>query len=230
MPAIIHAYARTNPQARFVQIGAHDGTQLDPLRDAILTTEWRGVMVEPLPFVFERLAERYARHPRISLENVAIGESDGSLPFHYIPEAEGLWRWYDALGSFRREVVLSHESFIPDVADRIRTVPVDCVTFDTLCARHDIDTIDLVQIDTEGYDARVLASIDLGRYRPSIVMFEHLHLPPDEKDAATARLVDSGYSLVEDAMDVIAIDDRARSTPAVATAFERATRAQDALR
>ena len=214
------------PDAGFVQVGAHDGTQLDPLREAILTTRWRGVMVEPLPFVFERLAERYGRHPRLALENVAIGEREGSLPFHYIPESDGLWRWYDALGSFRRDVVLSHESFIPDVADRIRTLEVDCITFDMLCARHGLDRVDLVQIDTEGYDARVLASIDLDRYQPSIVMFEHLHLSPEEKQEALARMVDAGYRIVEDAMDVVAIDDRSYAVPAVATVFDRATLVQ----
>jgi FkbM family methyltransferase len=222
---VVHELARALPAARFVQVGAHDGTQLDPLRQAILGSRWSGVMVEPVPYVFARLQRRYGGHPRLALENVAIAAVDGTLPFHHLRQAadgEDVWQWYDALGSFRRDVVLSHGMLVADIEDRIVTTEVPCVTFDTLCARHGIDRLDLVQIDTEGYDAEVLRLVDLARLRPAVVIYEHLHLAPGERDATRQLLADHGYRQVSDGMDTIGVDERGLGLGGVAAALATA--------
>lgn len=222
---VVFELARARPEARFVQVGAHDGTQLDPLRQAILGARWRGIMVEPVPYVFERLARRYGGHPRLVLENVAIAEVDGTRPFHHLRQAadgEDVWQWYDALGSFRRDVVLKHDGFVGDIAERLVTVELPCVTFTTLCERHGVERLDLVQIDTEGYDAEVLRLIDLPRYRPSVVIYEHLHLDPGERDGTRELMERHGYRQVSDGMDTICVDGAGLAHPGVARAFREA--------
>ena len=205
----IFAFARLYPEATFVQVGAHDGTQLDPLQDEILARSWRGVMVEPVPYVFERLHANYATNDRLILENVAIADFDGEQEFHHLRQAAGesddVWKWYDALGSFRRDVVLSHRELIPDIEDRIVTTVVPCLTFDSLCEKHGITHIDVIQTDTEGYDYEVLRNIDLGRYEPHLVMFENLHLDPETKAAALALLDTHGYEHISDGMDTLGV-------------------------
>lgn len=204
---IVCAYARLRPTATFVQVGAHDGTQLDPLREAILGSSWRGVMVEPVPYVFERLHARYRTNRRITLENVAVADVDGTKPFHFLPEVEDddVWRWYDALGSFRREVVLAHDEFVDDIADRLVTVDVPCVTFETLCARHGLRHVDVVQMDTEGYDRDVLELVDLDGLGVELVLFEHLHLRADDRAVCRRLLHAHGFEQVSDGMDTIAV-------------------------
>lgn len=222
---VVYELAQALPSARFVQVGAHDGTQLDPLRQAILGSRWSGVMVEPVPYVFARLERRYGAHPRLTLENVAIAEADGTREFHHLrqaAEAEEVWPWYDALGSFRRDVVLSHGELVADIEDRLVTVELPCVTFSTLCARNGIDRLDLVQIDTEGYDAEVLRLIDLPRLRPAVVIYEHLHLDPTDREMSRALMEGHGYRQVSDGMDTICVDDRALSFPGVRRAFAEA--------
>ena len=224
---VVFALSRALPDATFVQVGAHDGTQLDPLREAILGSRWTGVMVEPVPYVFDRLALRYGDHPRLALENVAIAEADGTEPFHLLRQAdhdeeEEVWRWYDALGSFRREVVMSHEHLIPDIAERIETIEVPCVTFDTLCTRNGLDHVDVVQIDTEGYDLQVLELIDVPRLRPCLVLYEHLHLDPASRGAAEDLMTGHGFRLLSDGMDTLAVDDRALGLPGVRAAVDGA--------
>ena len=219
---IVRAYAAAEPRACFVQVGAHDGTQLDPLRIPVLTTEWHGVLVEPVPYVFDRLEERFGGQARLRLVNAAIGPEDGYRPFHYLPESDDTWRWYDALGSFRRDVVVSHTGFVPDIEDRVRTMDVPCLTFDSLCRRNGITALDVVQIDTEGYDLDVLEQIDLDGLAPALVMFEHLHLDTGAKGRAAALLRDHGYSIVADGMDAVALAPRARSAPGVEAAFAAA--------
>lgn len=205
----VHLFGTAHPDAFFIQIGAHDGRALDPLRDQIRRRRWRGIMVEPVPYVFERLAERYSSHPRVSLELAAIADHEGTMPFYHLREArpdEEVWRWYDALGSFKREVVLGHRALIPDIDTRLVEAEVSTLTFTKLCERHGVSQIDLLQIDTEGYDYEILRSIDLKRWRPRLLLYEHCHLSEDDRASAREILDTSGYRCFEDGLDTAALD------------------------
>jgi FkbM family methyltransferase len=205
---VINEFARLEPNATFVQIGANDGAALDPLHDAIAIRNWRGVMVEPVPYVCDRLRANMSGNPRVAIENVAIDRTDGTRDFFHLAKAapgEEVWEFYHALGSFDRDVVLSHRDLVPDIEDRLVTTPVRCMTFDALCARHGYRSVDVVQIDTEGYDHVVLGLIDFDRYRPQIVMFEHLHLAPEVHQALRSRLASHGYTDIIDGMDTLAV-------------------------
>ena len=204
---VIAEFARLFPSAFFVQVGSNDGLKLDPLRPHILARQWSGIMIEPLPYVFQQLAGVYGDHPRITLENVAVADHDGAAELFYIPESEdpSLPNWYDALGTFRKDVLLKHTEFIPDIAGRIASTEVPCLTFDSICARNDVATIDLVQMDTEGYDFEVIKLIDLDRYRPKLLMFEHLHLAPADYEACLRRLRSHGYEDISDTMDTVCL-------------------------
>lgn len=226
---VIAEYARAHPTATFVQIGAHDGTQLDPLQDAIRTSGWTGVMVEPVPYVFDRLRANNVGNDRVSLANVAIADEDGTRDFHHLAQAEdgAVWKWYDALGSFRRDVVLSHRHLIPDIEDRLVTVPVPCRTFESLCREHGLEHVDVVQIDTEGYDREVLELIDLDRFGVGLVMFENLHLAADDHDACRRRLHDHGFETIADGMDTLALRRDAATQPRLARAWRAARKQPD---
>lgn len=205
---VLAAFAERQPAAVFVQVGAHDGTQLDPLRDEILRRRWTGVLVEPVPYVFARLQRNYAGVDRVRFENAAVADVDGEREFHFLRErtdGDDVWRWYDALGSFRREVLLSHTAQVPDIAERVTSAPMPCLTFDTLCAKHGLDHVDLVQIDTEGYDYEVVKLIDLDRLGVQVVMYENLHLDGATRGACERHLLDHGFELMSDGMDTLAV-------------------------
>src|SRR5260370_28265805 len=170
--AILAEFARTYPDALFIQVGAHDGVLFDPLRRHILERNWSGIMVEPVPFLFDRLRENYRGVPKLAFENVAISDSEGSREFYFLPPtAEGdLPTWHDALGSFLKDTLISgSKHWIPDIEDRVSTMEVPCVTFAGLCDRYGVGHIDLVQIDTEGYDYEIIKLIDLDRLQPKII-------------------------------------------------------------
>src|SRR5262245_52875544 len=77
---VVRAFAEQVPNVFFLQIGSNDGSQLDPLRFAIRRYRWRGIMVEPVPYVFARLKQNCGSLPGVILENVAVAERDGSMP------------------------------------------------------------------------------------------------------------------------------------------------------
>lgn len=210
---LLTAFADAYPAATFVEIGANDGDQHDPLRDLILGRAWTGVMVEPVPEVFDRLRGNYAHLDRVHLENVAIAERDGSMPFFHLaavqdPEREGLPRWYDGIGSFSREAVLGHREHIPDIDRRLVSREVPCLSFESLCRRHGIDQVDLLLIDTEGYDLELLRSIDLATHRPRLIGYEHFHLTAHDREIGRDYVQELGYETMEEGFDTWCLDPR----------------------
>jgi len=207
--AAVQLFGGSHPDAFFVQIGANDGYARDPLRIAIERRRWRGIMVEPVPYVFKRLHERYGTHPRITLEEAAIADQDGILPFYHLREAapeEEVWPWYHTLGSFKAEVVLAHERVVPNVEDRLVETEVASLTFASLCAKHGVDEVDVLMIDTEGYDYEILRSVDLTAWRPRLVVYEHYHLSSQDRAAGRHLLESNGYVTFEHGLDTAALD------------------------
>lgn len=204
---IIYEFARAHSNAFVIQIGSHDSSQLDPIRRYIETKGWRGVLVEPIPEVFERLKANYAHIEGLVFENAAIGPREGVTELHYVPQTdeEGLPPWYDALASFRKDVLLSHRRFIPDIEDRIRSMDVACMTFDSLCAKHGITRADFIQIDTEGYDYEIVKIIDLDRYQPALLQVEELHFDEPTRRLFLDRVSRSGYQAIGNGMDCLCL-------------------------
>jgi FkbM family methyltransferase len=210
-PRLIRVFAETHPDAFFIEIGSNDGVQHDYLRPFIVDRPWSGVMVEPVPYVFERLRRNYGSLERVELENAAIADRDGTLPFYHLREAapderEELPGWYDGIGSFSREVVASHVAHIPDVESRVVRAEVPAMTFESLCRKHRVSKLDLLLIDTEGYDFEIVKSIDLSARHPRLLVYEHYHLDPGERQLCAERVRDHGYETMEEGFDTWCLD------------------------
>lgn len=213
--AVIRLFGKTHPEAIFIQIGANDGMALDPLRTQVVCRRWKGVMVEPVPYVFERLRQRYVNHPRITLVNAAIADQEAMLPFYSLGElkpGEEVWGWYHALGSFRKDVVLKHQYLIPDIEKRIEEIQVRSMRFETLCAQTGITQIDLLQIDTEGYDYEIIRRIPFAQFKPKLIVYEHQHLSPEDRKACRDLLHQQGYLSFESGIDTAALHDQSTNS------------------
>ena len=209
-PRLLSAFARAYDEVFFIEIGANDGEQHDHLRPHVRSPGWSGVMVEPVPYVFERLRRKYGRLARVELVNAAIAERDGPVPFHYLPpvddpEAEGLPEWYDAIGSFSRESVLAHPELPADAGDRLVTSEVRGITFESLCREQRVSSLDLLAIDTEGNDAAILNQIDFSARRPRLVIYEHFHMDAGERRGCRELLRDAGYETMEEGLDTFCL-------------------------
>lgn len=211
-PKLIRKMVRFYPHAFFIQIGANDGDQLDPLREAVHGGQWRGIMVEPVPYVFKKLKSNNGHlADRIALENVAIATVCGSLPFWHLAQAddgEKLPRLYDAIGSFNKDVVLKHINFIPDIHNRLVCTRVNCVTFEELCRRNNVDAVDILQIDTEGYDFEIIKTIDFEKIKPTLLIYEHHHFDEATEKICQKFLCGKGYEFFKEGMDTWCLQTR----------------------
>jgi FkbM family methyltransferase len=207
---LLRAFARAYPRAFFIEIGANDGGGADHLQSLIRSNPWRGILVEPNPRAFERLRENYADLGRVELANVAIAGSDGRLPFFEIepPEDPASWELlgeYDRLGSLSREVLLGHD-WIKNVDRRVVRTEVDALTFESLCRRHRVERVDLLVIDTEGYDFEIVRQLDLADRRPRLLVYEHGLLTAEERKQCRVLMRKAGYELLEEWIDTWCLD------------------------
>src|SRR6516162_6506806 len=202
-------FARAERDVFFLQIGAHDGKTNDKLHDFVRKYRWRGVFVEPVPYLFDRLVRNYSGLPGLAFENKALGDDDGRRTFYWLRQNDdSLPSWYDQIGSFDRRIILSHKEQIPNIEDYLVSRPVDCISFQTLVNIHRISRIDLILIDTEGYDFKILQQIDFSRFCPKLVIYEHIHLSAADKQRARTLLTDRGYVMFNGDMNDLATTSR----------------------
>ncbi|MCH9697571.1 MAG: FkbM family methyltransferase [Gammaproteobacteria bacterium] len=180
----------------FVEIGSNDGKMFDPVYDFVKSGSWSGVMVEPIECYFKQLRENYKNSPNLILENVAISSKQEIREFYRIEDGHDfLPRWTHGLGSFYKDVLLSHERVIPGLRKYIVTQQVECISFDDLLSRHSINHLDVLVVDTEGYDYQIIRQVDFETYQPAIVVYEHKHLDHSDQMASRELLASQGYTL-----------------------------------
>lgn len=130
--------AQAGPFVLF-DVGANDGQYLDSALKVLRATEVRAYSFEPQPACFDTLHTRFNGARRVHLYQLALGKEPGSASLYF-----------DATGD--TTATLHH------VADgggkQSETVKIG--TLDGFCEAERIDRIDLLKIDTEGYEMDVL--------------------------------------------------------------------------
>ena len=192
--------ARKKKNVFLVNIGANDGLTNDPLREFVITKKWRGLMVEPIPYVFERLKKVYKNRKGILLENAAISNVNGKTDFWYIEKTKELRSGEDQIGSFDKKVVLKSIGECNFSKKHLIKGGIKCLTLEKLLTKYKIKKIDVFSIDTEGFDYEIIKQINFKKFKPQLIIFEHCHLNLKDKEACFKLLNKNGYK-IEDAED-----------------------------
>ncbi len=225
VPSLLEKVVREKPTVTIVQIGANVGdTSSDQLYGFLkehcchatgtASLRCRAVMVEPVRHLFEQLSANYANFHGVTCENAAIAEVAGTRDFYRLREgidlqAHGLTPWAEQLGSFLPEQMNSLWSHDPGnttlrafVEANIVVDKVRCMTMHDLLEKHELTDVDLLQIDTEGYDYQILRTIDFQQFTPRYINYERIHLKKNEPRCRTIML-DNGYRLHDHGQDTL---------------------------
>jgi len=189
----------------FIQLGAYASGNDDPIKECILKYKWSGILVEPVRYLFDRLIDSYKQADGLSFENIAISHEAGPRDFYRLKEnQDNLPPWSEELGSFFKDIVLKHRKYIPDIDKYLICEKVNCITLRDLLGKHDVKKIDLLQIDTEGYDYEIIKMIDFAFLKPGIIWYEHKHLKENDIKECETLLKNSGYHMLKDQKDTFA--------------------------
>jgi FkbM family methyltransferase len=184
-------YSRVHRGLSFVQIGSSDGVFGDPIHTYIVRDKWTGLLVEPIPQVFELLQYSYRGNTLLKFENCAVGPETGIAPF-YLPPLEAFWRHY---GASQRSSFHKREGYVK--------VDIRVLSFPKLLESHGIDKVQLIHTDTEGYDFEILKNVDFDRYGTEVVLFEHVHLG-NSLNECYSTLQRWGFTLIKGDQDTLA--------------------------
>jgi FkbM family methyltransferase len=193
LPLLVDSMLPTRSNFFVLQIGANDGHSDDPIASIVRSRGLRALMVEPMPPMFDLLTAYYRDWPSVVCENCAIGLEDGSATLYYVRPDPSLPEYVRRVASFSRDVILKQRRVVPNIDSYIEALRVPTLSLETLVARHKIDHIDLLQVDTEGFDYEILKMLWATSLRPPIINFESAHLSRSDKLACAEMLKRDGY-------------------------------------
>jgi FkbM family methyltransferase len=201
---ILSHYRQKKPQIFFLQIGAFDGVTYDAIFPLVEKYQLHGALVEPQPQYFSKLQSNYSRFDpsRFTFVNAAITEKDGEIPLYRVDPNASAPGYLQGSASFDKQVLLNGP-YVRGLASMIKVEMVRSLSIQSLYEAANISHVDLLQIDTEGYDAEILRLFDLKQRQPAIVRFEHVHLGPQVFRRCLDSMIDLGYKVALGKEDVL---------------------------
>ena len=191
-------------QFSVLQVGANDGISNDPIHHLVVSRKWRLLAVEPMEGSFNRLVNTYRDNPHVRCVQCAVGATDGQAIMYSI-DPQGANGFDDHLSSFSLDVLKKHWRHIPDLSERVTTHAVKSLTLSSLMKENEFTDVDMLQIDTEGFDYEVIKmALHCGLF-PEIIAFEWEHLGKQAMWDCRCDLIKYGYKWLITKGDVVAV-------------------------
>lgn len=161
-------------QIKYLQIGANDGVLVDPMYEFVRRNHqlMSGLLVEPVEIYFKKLKSNYDKFHNITAVQLAIHNIEKSMTIYVARESRNGVQNISVAGmsSFDKNHLLEHASL---AEAEIVEEQVQCSSVEELLREYRFMDINVLIIDTEGYDFAILDDLDLSRIVPKIVLFEH---------------------------------------------------------
>jgi len=185
----------------FIDIGTCDfetSAQIANVNQSVL-------LVEPIQFYLDRIH----KGPNITKANLAVGNTKGFIDVKYVPESVivkyNLPHWIKGcsnVGEGYHKTV--HRVFVDNniPLSLIELKQVECVTFDDLCKRYTVESINFLKIDTEGYEQYILPGVlDMIKngFRIDNLKYENQESLGNKAfvDLLTIEFVKLGYQIID---------------------------------
>ena len=179
----------------FVQVGANDGKMNDPLHKIIKEHHWHGLLFEPVPALFLELQANYSDHAELTLVQAACGDIESELPFYQLRSLSDLpFEWMRGLSSFNRDVIRKHFKSDEQFSQFVEQVNIPIRPLNRYLEEYDFRRCDILLVDTEGFEIKVMNGLDLRKYRPVLIIAEHQHLSLADKSYLHEVLHKAGYT------------------------------------
>ena len=194
----------------FVEVGAYDGENFSNT-SCLADVGWSGLYIEPVSEFAERCQTRHKNNSDVSVLVAAASDREGSAELFLGDTLTTLNQ--DRLGVYDRiEWAKGHHS---GASKTVRTS-----TLDTLLESQKVSArFDLLVIDVEGAEEKVLFGFDLPRWRPKVMVIELEDFHPDFEGnddivlsarRVRERLLSVGYAeYYRDGINTIFVDEAA---------------------
>ena len=190
-----------------LQIGANDGKMDDPVYPIFKRYKLHGLLVEPMPEYFALLRVNYADQPQLMFENCAISTENGEKDLFRIKRDIYSDPGFNGMASFDRLRPMQAKRILPNLDRNIEVIRVRTMTLAALLSKYNIKRVDLLQIDTEGFDYEILRmAVDIN-ILPAIINYEHINLCLQDQISCRRMLSAHNYKFANNGPDTLAIRD-----------------------
>lgn len=215
--------ASAKGKLRICVIGANDGKTNDPLyrlMESHLSNKSEVILFEPQEYLIPILKEHYGFHPNCHIVNAAVGPQN-ELDLYAVrpeywkesqPPYAANWPVYRAATGItstnRAAVVKWVKKWLPESVDpelAVAKLNVPCAPL--IAAFEELAlplSVDVLQVDAEGFDDEVIYSSSIDRLKPKIIYFE-IALLPKERRLKLRRFLKANYDLMRIEKDMLAI-------------------------
>ncbi len=212
-----------NNELNIVVVGANDGLVGDPVYHFanMFPKRTQLLLVEPQQELIPFLKENYSFHPSYKVYKGAVGPekelklySVDKSAWNYVakirekdwpehrastgrtsPDKQVLKRWLEKIVNDDR-----------DVDGMISEDVVPCMKLAEVLDETDFPrNIDVLQVDTEGFDDQVIYNSDIDELKPNLIFFEISLLSEQKLESIQTYLEDRGYFVANLGVDALAI-------------------------
>lgn len=173
----------------FVEIGSCDFETLSYLAEL----GWKGVMVEPIPKYYQNLVTG-PLHKNIYYINAAVDWHDGERTMFTADE--------ETIQKIPYTVGMS--SFFPKPDILTDEVLVKTLTLDKIFEMCNVQSVEFLKIDAEGYDSEIIKMFPFDRFQPNYIKLEKEHMTEDQLSETITLLSTNGYHVEWTERDIFA--------------------------
>jgi FkbM family methyltransferase len=145
----------------FLEIGTCDFQTLGYLTDL----GWKGIMIEPIPKYYQSLTSQ-SLHPNCYYINAAIDWKEGERKM-YMASDEQIQKLPYSVGM---------SSFFPKPDILSEEIMVKTLTLDKVFNICNVERVDFLKIDAEGYDYEIIKMFPFDKFKPTHVKVEKEHM------------------------------------------------------
>lgn len=155
----------------FIEIGANDG-KTGSFTYNLAKIGWKGINCEPVPRLYNMCCENHKYHTNVINLQLACGEKKEVLQ---IIDADTLSTIDKDMENIYKTLNWSKYNF----QNNQNYISINVDKLDTILSDNNINHIDLMVLDVEGYEENVLKGFSIDKYTPSIFIIE---IPDQFKD------------------------------------------------
>ena len=209
---VIKLLIRKKKINNIIQIGANDGKSDDFLRSSI-NIDTNLLLVEPIKRAFDELEKNYSGYKNVKFINKAIDVVTGkknifSVDPKYYNFYEKKYKskdvsWLTVLASFHKE----HLEYHGVKSNHIQSTEIDCINFKELIEQYDFQKLDLLVVDTEGYDDVLITNFIQNTDIRPIIILEWIHIKKNKAEELIELLKSNNYKFLKLNKDLICIQN-----------------------
>ena len=157
-----------------IQIGANDGDRFDILNYYIKKYQTKSLLVEPIKQIFEQLKKNYKNYNFITFDNSAISVNN-EISYLYKVDSLKIKNYANhipGITSFDKNHLIKHGVKKSHIIREI----VNSISIKELIEKHNFKEFELLFLDTEGYDGKIINDFFLNLTIRPIIILEYVHI------------------------------------------------------